>query len=191
MEGFRIQAGNLVASTSQSDIITEVRNLPSPVFDENDIYIVLINRILSAPLPAPPVVVPPNPVPAVVFIDGGGEAFPDSFTATGSTARGFAFVSVLNTNILAEVHEATHLTTNLTSASGGHYDLGLPPPALGPGNIDGKNLMQRHVLISNGNVSDSKRLWNTEVTNPNYNPALVIPVQIDEIRDNLRFIHIF
>jgi hypothetical protein len=190
IEGFTFTAGNLVASASQSDIITAVRALAS--FNANDLYVVFTNRILSTPLPPPPVVVPPNPPPLVAFITGGGESFPDVFTAAGSTARGFGFVSVLDTNNLAEIHEVTHITTDLLNAAGGHFDLGAPRPAPGPGNVDGRNLMHRHGLISNGDVKDSKRLWNRQFTNPNYPSPLVLAPQIDRIRRvGARFIQNF
>jgi hypothetical protein len=192
VEGFRFAGNTLVPSTSQSDIITVVRNLAS--FNADDIYLVFINRILSFPLPPPPVVAPGVPPPAVVFNSGGGESFPDSFTAAGSLARGFTFVSSLAGSNNVEVHEATHITTDLRNAAGGHYDLGLPrtavPPPNAPGNIDGRNIMHRFAPVITGNVTDPKRLWNTQVTNANYSPTLVIPPQINAIRGS-RFIHAF
>ncbi len=193
VEGFTFTAPNLIPSTTQSDIITAVRNQLGVGFDPNDIFIVFTNRVLSAPVPPPPVVVPPNPPPMVNFTTGGGEAFPDSWTTTaGATARGFGFVSVLDTNNLAEIHEATHITTDLNNNAGGHFDLGLPDPAPGPGNVDGRNLMHRHFLISNGDVKDSKRLWNRRFTDANYVPTLVLAPQIDGIRRaGARFIRNF
>ncbi len=193
VEGFGFVGNNLVPSASQLDIITVVRNLAG--FAANDIYLVFVNRILAAPLPAPP---PPPPVgtppAAVAFQQNGGESFPDSFTAVGSLARGFTFVWAIVGSNNVEVHETTHVTTDLRNNAGGHYDLGLPrtavPSPTTPGNVDGKNLMHRFPPAFATSVLDPKRLWNTEVTNSNYNPALVIPAQIDAIRSS-RFVQNF
>ncbi len=112
----------------------------------------------------------------------------DSILAAGSFARGFGFVGVASgITEYAEVHEATHITTNLSNATGGHFDLGLDG-ATAVGNIDGKNLMNRFFLPNNKGVSNPKRLWNTIFTNTHYSPALVLPAQIDAIRAS-RFVH--
>jgi hypothetical protein len=115
----------------------------------------------------------------------GGIAFPDSFTAAGSSARGFVFIGVNTVNQLADPHEMTHVTTNLRNSAGGHFHLGATVNT-GPGNIDGRNLMQRFVLLSTGNVSDSKRLWDEDFTNNNVNPA-TLPAQVSAIRSS-RFV---
>jgi hypothetical protein len=152
-----------------------------PTFNADDIYIICIARVYNLPIP-----VPPGPG----LIAGGGIAFPDSFTAAGSIARGFAFVGVRSgVTEYAEVHEATHITTDLRNAAGGHFDLGLPAAA-SAGPIDGKNLMNRFFLPNASGVSNPKRLWNTVFNNTNYSPALVIPAQIDAIRAS-RFAHPF
>lgn len=175
VEGFSFPGGvNLIPSASQTDIINRVRAQPS--FAANDIYIVCVARVYST--------VPPPPGPGLVT--GGGEAFPDSWTAPGSIARGFGFVGVRATNVLAEVHEATHITTDLRNAAGGHFDLGASNAAA-PGPLEGKNLMHRFVLIANGTISDSKRLWNTSFTNTHRTPNMIIPAQIDAIRGS-RFV---
>jgi outer membrane protein OmpA-like peptidoglycan-associated protein len=181
--GFTFNAANLlVPSAPQSDIINVVRARPG--FNANHIYIVYVARVFSQ-IPTP---IPPPPGPGLRL--GGGEAFVDSFTPAGSIARGFGFVGVRAVGVLADVHEATHLTTNLRNAAGGHFDLGLPSPAPGPGNIDGKNLMQRHVLIQATGVANSKRLWNAVIRNNNYAPPLDNPAQIDAIRAS-RFVRPF
>jgi hypothetical protein len=176
VQGFSFPGGtNLVPSATQTAIINAARALPA--FAANDIYVVCVARVYST--------VPPPPGPGLV--SGGGEAFPDSWTAAGSTARGFSFVGVSATNVLAEVHEVTHITTNLRNVAGGHFDLGAAT-ATTPGPIDGKNLMHRFALIFANAISDSRRLWNTSFTNTNRTPNLVIPAQIDAIRAS-RFVH--
>lgn len=180
--GFTFSGGNLIASGPQQDIINAVRNLAS--FDANDIYVVCVARVFSQ-IPNP---IPPPPGPGLRL--GGGEAFVDAFTAAGSTARGFAFVGLLSgITEFAEVHEATHLTTDLRNVAGGHFDLGAATaPAVGP--IDGKNLMNRFPLGNAAGVANPKRLWDTIFTNTNRTPALVIPAQITDIRRS-RFVRSF
>jgi hypothetical protein len=179
VESAGFPSGNLVPSASQTDIINAVRALPA--FDAQDIYLVYVDRIFSNPVPPPP----GGPPGAALAMGPGGIAFPDSFTAAGSIARGFVFIGVNTVNQLADPHEMTHVTTNLRNSAGGHFHLGATVGA-GPGPIDGRNLMQRFVLISNGNVSDSKRLWDQDFTNNNLNPA-TIPAQIKAIRGS-RFV---
>lgn len=180
--GFTFSGGNLIASGPQQDIINAVRNLAS--FDANDIYIVCVARVFSQI----PTVIPPPPGPGLRL--GGGEAFVDAFTAAGSTARGFAFVGLLSgITEFAEVHEATHLTTDLRNVAGGHFDLGAAA-AINPGPIDGKNLMNRFPLGNAAGVANPKRLWDTTLTNTNRTPALVIPAQITAIRAS-RFVRNF
>ena len=77
---------------------------------------------------------------------------------------------------------------NLRNSAGGHFDLGTAA-ASGPGNIDGRNLMQRFFLIANGNTADSKRLWDEDFTNNNISPAK-LPAQIAAIRAS-RFVRSF
>jgi len=165
--------GNLAPSTSQTEIINVIRARPD--FDSNDIYLVYATKVFANPVPPPPGG-PGN----LLALGPGGIAFPDSFTAAGSIARSFAFIGVQTVNQFADPHEMTHVTTNLRNSAGGHFHLGANVNA-GPGNIDGRNLMQRFVLIANGNVSDSKRLWDEDFTNNNLNPA-TIPAQIKAIR---------
>jgi hypothetical protein len=171
VESAGFPAGNLAPSTSQIDIINVIRNQPG--FDANDIYIVYINKIFDNPVPAP------SPT-AVLTLGPGGISFPDSFTAAGSIARSFVFVGVQTVNQFADPHEMTHVTTNLRNSAGGHFHLGVNVNT-GPGNIDGRNLMQRFVLIANGNTADSKRLWDEDFNNNNLSPAK-IPAQISAIR---------
>ncbi len=172
-------SSTLVPSTSQSDLINAVRAMPT--FRANDLYILCVARVYNLPIPTPP---------AVGLLSGGGIAFPDSFTAAGAIARSFAFVGVRsNITEFAEVHEATHNTTNLRNAAGGHFDLGTAA-AVAVGNLDGKNLMNRFFLTNTLGVSNPKRLWNDSLTNSNYSPALVIPAQIDTIRAS-RFVSNF
>jgi len=167
---------NLVPSPSQTDVIRIIRARPD--FDANDIYLVYVTRLFQNPIPAPSLT-------AVLAASGaGGEALPDSWTAAGSVARSFAFLGVRTTNPLAEAHEMTHLTTNLRNDAGGHFHLGATVNT-GPGNIDGRNLMQRFVLINNGNTADSRRLWDENFTNAALTPS-TIPAQISAIR-NSRF----
>lgn len=177
VEGFTMPGAHLVPSASQTDLINAVRALAG--FNANDIYVICVARVYSAPVPAPP---------GPGLVSGGGEAFPDSWLPANSIARSFSFVGVLSgITEFADVHEATHITTNLFNVAGGHFDLGLPAPAGGPGNIDGKNLMHRHFLANTLGVRNPKRLWNVQFTNTNYAPALVLPAQIDAIR-SVRFV---
>jgi hypothetical protein len=144
---------------------------------------VYVTKIFNDPVPPPPggpgKLLQPGP---------GGIAFPDSFTAAGSIARSFVFIGVQTVNALADPHEMTHVTTNLRNSAGGHFHLQANVNS-GPGNIDGRNLMQRFALISNGNTSDSKRLWDEDFTNANLTPAK-IPAQISAIRAS-RFVRPF
>lgn len=165
--------GNLVPSASQSDIINLIRGRAD--FDANDVYLVYVTKLWSNPIPAAP-----GGPGALLALGPGGISFPDSFTAAGSIGRSFVFVGLQTVNQLADPHEMTHVTTNLRNSAGGHFHLGANVN-VGPGNIDGRNLMQRFVLIANGNVSDSKRLWDEDFTNNNLNPT-TIPAQIKAIR---------
>ncbi|HEY3838010.1 MAG TPA: hypothetical protein VGL72_15625, partial [Bryobacteraceae bacterium] len=172
-------SGNLAPSTSQTDIINLIRGRAG--FDNNDIYIVYVNRIFANPVP--------TPGPTAQLAGGpGGISFPDSFTPAGSIARSFVFVGLLTVNQFADPHEMTHVTTNLRNSAGGHFHLEATVNA-GPGNIDGRNLMQRFFLIGNGTTADSKRLWDDPFTNNNISPP-TIPAQITAIRTS-RFVRPF
>jgi hypothetical protein len=168
---------NLIPSASETDIINVIRARAD--FDANDIYLVYVTRLFRNPIPAP------GPAAVLQASLAGGEAFPDTWTAAGSVARSFAFLGVRTTNALAEAHEMTHLTTNLRNSAGGHFHL-QANVATGPGNIDGRNLMQRFALIQNGNTADSKRLWDEDFTNAGIAPP-TIPAQIRAIRGS-RFV---
>ncbi|MFN7993071.1 MAG: hypothetical protein U0Q18_05695 [Bryobacteraceae bacterium] len=179
VESAGFTGGNLIPSTSQADIINLIRGQAG--FDSNDIYVVYITRIFNNPVPAPS--------PTAILAGGpGGISFPDSFTPANSIARSFVFVGVQTVNQFADPHEMTHVTTNLRNSAGGHFHLEASVNA-GPGNIDGRNLMQRFVLIANGNVADSKRLWDDDFNNANLTPAK-IPAQITAIRAS-RFVRPF
>ncbi|MCB0088457.1 MAG: hypothetical protein KDE54_11135, partial [Caldilineaceae bacterium] len=172
--------GFLVPSASQTDIFNAIRGRAD--FDANDVYVVSVAHIYRTPLPAPP-------GPGLQDASG-GIGFGDVWVAAGSLARSFAFVAV-STGVTeyADVHEATHITTNLRNVSGGHFDLG-PAGAAAEGNIDGKNLMHRFFLTNARGVSNPKRLWNRQFTNTNLVPNLVLPAQIDSIRAS-RFVRNF
>ncbi len=180
VESAGFPGSNLVPSKSQVDIINVIR--AGGDFDAQDIYIVYVNRIFGNPIPAPSA--------TAILPDGpGGISFPDSFSAAGSIGRSFVFVALLDgVSVLADPHEMTHVTTNLRNSAGGHFHL-QANVATGPGNIDGRNLMQRFVLISNGDTADSKRLWDTNFTNAGLSPS-TIPAQIKAIRAS-RFIRPF
>ena len=176
VEGFAFAPGtvNLAPSATQRDLIQAVRALPT--FDQNDVWVVCVSLVYNAAIPAPP---GPGLVP------GGGQAFPDSWTAPGDIARSFAFVG--DTSGVTEFgypHEVTHITTNLRNDAGGHYDLG-PAAGVAPTNIDGKNLMHRFFLPNNLGILGPKRLWNENATNTAQ--GFVLPPQIDAIRGS-RFI---
>jgi hypothetical protein len=177
VEGFSLPAADLVGSTSQNDIVGAVRALAS--FDVNDVYIVIVREIYQTPVPVPP---------AIGLARGnGGEAFPDSFTAAGAATRGFTFVAIdSGVTELADPHEATHLTTDLRNAAGGHFDLGAAA-ALAAGPIDGKNLMHRFFLATGLGTINPKRLWDQGFTNTARVPNMVIPAQITAIRGS-RFV---
>ena len=130
-----------------------------------------MNKIWARPLPA---------ATGQLAIGPGGTSFPDSFTAAGEKARSFVFVGLQTVNVMADPHEVTHVTTNLRNDAGGHFHLAATVDA-GPGNIDGRNLMQRHALIFNSDPKDSKRLWDEDFTNANLSPS-TIPAQITAIR---------
>ena len=164
--------GNIQPSTSMSDICNAVRLRAG--FNAQDIYVVYVDRIYRAPVPAPS--------PTALLVQGvGGQAFADAFTVAGSTALSFVFVGV-NSGItdFADTHEATHLTTNVAgNIAGGHFDLG----ALGagaPGNIDGKNLMHRFFLNSGFGIGNPKRLWND--ARANTSQGFTNAAQVDAIR---------
>ena len=163
---------NLVPSPSQTDVINIIRARPD--FNDNDVYLVYVTRLFRSPIPAP------SATAVLQAAGAGGEAFPDTWTAAGSVARSFAFLGVRTTNPLAEAHEMTHLTTDLRNSAGGHYHLQANVNT-GPGNIDGRNLMQRFALIQNGNTADSRRLWDEDITNAALSPS-TIPAQITAIR---------
>lgn len=169
--------GNLIPSPTELDIINVVRARAD--FDANDIYLVYVTRLFDEPIPRP------GPRAVLKAARAGGEAFPDAWTESDSPARSFAFLGVRTTNALAEAHEMTHITTNLRNNAGGHFHLQADVNA-GPGNIDGRNLMQRFALIQNGNTADSRRLWDEDVTNEDLSPK-TIPAQIRAIRGS-RFI---
>jgi outer membrane protein OmpA-like peptidoglycan-associated protein/peptidoglycan hydrolase-like protein with peptidoglycan-binding domain len=172
VEGVSVAGGRIAPSPSMTDLINVVRALPS--FKANDIYLISVAFIFDSPLPAPP-----GPLATRV----GGQSFADSFTVPGSVAVGFAFIAV-NSGITeyVEVHEATHITTDLPgNIAGGHFDLGAAGAAA-PGNIDGRNLMNRFVLGNALGVRNPKRLWNDVFRNTNQVPNLLIPPQVDAIR---------
>lgn len=173
VETTAFQSNNLVPSASQSSIINLIRARPD--FDQNHIYVVYVNKIWANPIPPSP-----GGPGHLLSIGPGGISFPDSFSAANSIARSFVFVGLQTVNQFADPHEVTHVTTNLRNSAGGHFHLGANVN-VGPGNIDGRNLMQRFALIANGNTSDSKRLWDENFTNNNLVPA-VIPAQISAIR---------
>jgi hypothetical protein len=104
----------------------------------------------------------------------GGHAFADFVTPAGSPNRGFSFVGLNGTREYADVHEATHITTNFA-----HFDL-QPSSASAPGNIDGKNLMHRFFLTNALGIRNPKRLWNRRIANTPR--GFSIPAQIDRIR---------
>jgi hypothetical protein len=159
-------------TTSLSDLVAAVRALPT--FDANDLYLVYVRHIYTPPVPAPP-------GPGLAD-DAGGQAFAEAWTPAASGAQGFAFVA-LDTGItdLADPHEITHITTNVDNAAGGHFDLSAAA-AVAPGNIDGKNLMNRFFLVSNLGVANPRRLWNRTFNNTARVPNLSNPAQIDRIR---------
>jgi outer membrane protein OmpA-like peptidoglycan-associated protein len=175
VEGFSFPGANLVASASQTDLINFVRGLA--VFNASDLYIIYVGRILDSPLTTP--------------LTSGtlGQAFPDSFVAAASPARGFVFVGVRGATINTDLHEVTHSTTDLRNAAGGHFYYGVIGPA-GPGqftvgNVDAKNLMFP-IALSGLGTSDPKRLWDTAnpdnpMVNNNVAPPMVIPSQIQAI----------
>lgn len=159
VEGFQLPGANLVASASQTDLINFVRTSGVVVFNPNDLYIIYVGRILDSPLTAP--------------LTSGtlGQAFPDSFTAAGSPARGFVFVGVRGATINTDLHEVTHSTTNLRNQAGGHFYYGVvgpPPNRFTIGNVDAKNLMFP-IALSGLGIADPKRLW--DIANPD-NPMV-------------------
>lgn len=173
IEGFGFVGGNLIPSASQAAVINLVRARPD--FDINDVYLVYVQRIYDNPVPAP------SPT-AQLVAGSGGEAFPDTWVAGNSIARSFGFVG-LATGITeyADVHEATHITTNLRNDAGGHFDLGASAAAA-EGPFDGKNLMHRFFLTNARGVANPKRLWNETFRNTQYATAFDIPPQVDGIR---------
>jgi hypothetical protein len=170
VEAYSFSGNNLVPSPSQTDVINVVRGQAG--FGANDIYIVYVNKIFNTPLPAAGA--------AGLTVGPGGTSFPDAWVAANSIARSFVFVGVQTVNQFADPHEMTHMTTNLRNSAGGHFHLGATVNT-GPGNIDGRNLMQRFALIANGNTADSKRLWDEDFTNNNITPAK-LPTQIAAVR---------
>jgi len=180
VEGFSFVGSVLTPSASQLALINAVRALPS--FTANDVYIIYVDRILDSPLT--------RPLTSKTL----GQAFPDAFVAAASPARSFVFVGVNGATINTDIHEVTHVTTDLRNAAGGHFYYGIIGPA-GPGqftigNVDAKNLMFP-IALSGLGVSDPKRLWdipnpNNTFVNNNVVPPMVIPSQVQAIR-NSRF----
>lgn len=172
VEGVSVVGGRIAPSASMTDLINVVRALPS--FNANEIYIVSVARIFQAPIPAPP---------GPLISGAGGQAFADAFTVAGSVALGFAFVAVSGgVTEYADVHEATHITTDLPgNVAGGHFDLGAAGAAA-PGNIDSKNLMHRFFLTNALGISNPRRLWDDVFRNTNQVPNLFIPPQVAAIR---------
>ena len=180
VEGFSFVGGVLTPSASQLALVNAVRALPA--FNANDVYVIYVNRILDTPLTTP--------------LTSGtlGQAFPDAFVAAASPTRSFVFVGVNGATINTDIHEVTHVTTDLRNAAGGHFYYGVIGPA-GPGqftigNVDAKNLMFP-IALSGLGVSDPKRLWdipnpNNTFVNNNVVPPMVIPGQVQAIR-NSRF----
>jgi len=176
VEGFDFAPGttDLAPSPTQTALIQAVRALPN--FDQNDVWVVCVSLVYSAPIPA---------APGPGLTPGGGEAFPDAWTAAGGIARSFAFIG--DSSGVTEFgypHEVTHITTNLRNDAGGHYDLG-PAAAVAPTNLEAKNLMHRFFLPNNQGVLGPKRIWNENRTNTSR--GFVLPPQIDAIRGS-RFI---
>lgn len=169
VEGFTLPGANLVPSATQLAIINAVRARAGHV--ENDLYLVFVERIYRAPVPAPP-----GPL-----VQGArGQSFPDSWVAAGAVTRGFTFVGLRGgVTDTTETHELTHMTTNLRNSVGGHFDIGDPR--------DTRNLMHNGT-IDNGCLG-TKRLWNTAFNNAAIAPS-AIPAQIDTIRAS-RFVHPF
>lgn len=172
VEGRTFSGGISTPSASEIDIMNKVRARLD--YNTNDIYIVCVAHIFQNPVPPPP---------GSLRNCCGGHAFADIFTNPGSPNRGFAFVAI-NSGITeyADVHEASHITTNF-----GHFDL-QPTSAGAPGNIDGKNLMHRFLLRNNLGVSNPKRLWNRNFNNTH--TSHIIPAQINRIRAS-RYVHNF
>lgn len=169
IEGFTLPGIDLVPSASQLAIITAVRARPGHV--ENDQYLVFVEQIYQAPVPAPP---------GALVQGSRGESFPDSWVAAGSTARGFTFVRMRGgVTATTDTHELTHMTTNLRNSAGGHFDIGDPR--------DTRNLMHNGTI--DNAVLGTKRLWDTAFNNAAINPS-AIPRQINTIR-NRRFVHAF
>jgi hypothetical protein len=179
---FAAAGGNIRPSASMTDICNAVRALAS--FNANDLYLVYVARIYSAPVPAPSAT-------ALLAQGPGGQAFADAFTVAASPALSFAFVGVLSgITEFADTHEATHITTDVPGTiAGGHFDLG-PAGAVAPGNIDGKNLMHRFFLGNTFGIANPKRLWNDALVNTSQ--GFTNPAQIDAIRRaSSRFIRPF
>lgn len=176
VEGFTLPGANLVPSPTQSDLITAVRALAS--FNASDVYLVFVARIYRPPIPAP--TAPPS---GGLVAGSRGESFPDAWVAAGAASAGFTFVGVRGgVTDFTEVHEVTHVTTNLRNSAGGHFTL--PAADL----RDRMNLM-RNGTIDTAGVANTKRLWNTDFNNPAVAPPL-IPAQIDAIRAS-RFVRPF
>ncbi|MBW4710439.1 peptidoglycan-binding protein [Roseobacter sp. YSTF-M11] len=168
VEGFTLPGANLAASPSQNDLIDAVRALPT--FDANDIYIVFVARIYAPPIPAPA-----TPPAGGLVAGSRGQSFPDAWVAAGATSAGFTFVGVRGgVTDFTEVHEVTHVTTDLRNSVGGHLDL----PAA---NVTDRSNLMHNGTIDTAGVASTKRLWNTNFNNPGIAPPL-IPAQIDAIR---------
>lgn len=170
VEGFTLPGANLVPSLSQLALIKAVRNRPGGHV-EDDLYLVFVEQIYRAPVPAPPGALRQGPR---------GESFPDSWVAATSLTRGFTFVRLRGgVTTTTDTHELTHMTTNLRNTAGGHFDIGDPR--------DTRNLMHNGT-IDNGCLG-TKRVWNDPFNNAAITPSL-IPAQVDTIRSS-RFVRPF
>ena len=169
--------GVLTGSQSQLDLINFVRTSGVVAFDPNDLYIIYVGQIVDTPLT--------TPLTSGVL----GQSFPDSFTNAASVERSFVFVGVRGATINTDIHEVTHMTTNLRNPAGGHFYYGVvapPPNRFTIGNVDAKDLMFPIALSGRG-TSDPKRLWdianpNNPMVNPNFAPdPTAIPSQTQAI----------
>src|SRR5262249_30858487 len=98
-----------------------------------------------------------------------------AFLVAGSPMRSFAFVGLSNTPTqYTEVHEATHITTNLRNSVGGHVDLV-------PGNVTDRMNLMHNGTIDTAGVANTKRLSDQNFTNTLITPS-ILPAQISAIR---------
>ncbi|WP_211225497.1 peptidoglycan-binding protein [Amycolatopsis nigrescens] len=165
-----------VASASEASVVSVARPLfPS---GQDDIFLVMVSRIVKLPDPGKP---------HILTEFAGGEAHTDAIFAAGGANLGFGFLGAESTiTAFADPHEMTHLTTNLSNAAAGHFDLGAVGAAA-PGPIDGRNLMNRFPLLAGAGTSNPKRLWDQNFTNTARVPNFVIPAQVTAIRGS-RFV---